>query len=448
MTIKDIDFDLDDINPPPLPSTMSEADTARRSRGISLASAMRWLGGGLLGFAALLYMLQGFGDIDAGLRNWATIGLMGLLGAGGALSLYLMHDRKGARLFFALGTALLPVHFSQLGGLVHELFGGVGTGLATLLDYSGVSLASVGTMTTASIALFIPVAFVGFSILARSHAKVLTGVYAVLVATILFPARESWLAVGIIASMAGVFAAMEWRLFRQQPLFSTAEGIAVRVIFLSPVLITLGRSLFYADDGTALAAGLAALGATFAAVLPGWFQNTLIRHALRTLGILTLATAWAVYSIGTLLWATSGFDFALTALPLAALFIGASYLSENGGRAYRAIGSTIGTGVIVLAMLDQFGYAEGLLGAAIGATYLGLAIVHRERYVLTQGIGLLAAATIGIAVLTIGTVEINAWIGLAGAGVAVVVLSSVVERYGRSLLNGLGKQTKLLREWS
>jgi hypothetical protein len=104
------------------------------------------------------------------LGAWVYIALIGTLGIGGIFSFKFMQDNKGARLFFALGTLLVPVQFSQLGGLVLnyvagdqaylDLFKVTAPALTTLLSLSAISLVIGLSMT-----------YAGFAVLNRANAK-------------------------------------------------------------------------------------------------------------------------------------------------------------------------------------------------------------------------------------------------------------------------------------
>ncbi|MCH9671070.1 MAG: hypothetical protein K0U93_06430 [Gammaproteobacteria bacterium] len=451
---KDIDFDAHELptefvhaSPNDIEPVAAVHDTPSKPTR-SLAGFLRWIGAGLLGLAAVIYMVQGFNGIDVELRNWAAIGLVTLLGGGGALSLYAMGDQKGARLFFGLGTGLLPVQMSQLGGLVHELTGGVGLGIASLVDYSGVSALSLGTMGALSFAILVPVAFIGFSILARQHATKLTVWYVILGSAILLPFRASVMGVATIAAIAFLVAAIEFKHFRLHTLYRTPEGLAVRLMFLMPLLIALGRVLFYADEAVAISGGLACFGFILGILVPSWLDRPIFQHAFRVLGVTTLAVAWSVFAFETLHWARSAFEFACATLPLAGLMIGASYLSEGSGRNYRTFGVLIGAGVLTLMLLSKFDLAGSILSATIAIAFITLAVLHRERIPLIVGVPLLAVSVVGLVLMALESYSMSAWVGLAGAGVAIVIFSSVIEKHGRTLRDRSGHLKTVLTQWS
>ena len=86
------------------------------------AGLMRWLGALAVAASAVVYMLQGLANIDLEMRNWVYLGLMALMAVCGVASSKLMQDAKGSRLFFGLAALLVPVQFSQLGGLLHDIY--------------------------------------------------------------------------------------------------------------------------------------------------------------------------------------------------------------------------------------------------------------------------------------------------------------------------------------
>jgi|GEM_PF-6039797 len=106
------------------------------------AGLMRWLGALAVAASAVVYMLQGLANIDLEMRNWVYLGLMAIMAGCGVASSKLMQDAKSTRLFFGLAALLIPVQFSQLGGLLHEIY----TVQGTVVPHIGWLLLATGVL--------------------------------------------------------------------------------------------------------------------------------------------------------------------------------------------------------------------------------------------------------------------------------------------------------------
>lgn len=413
----------------------TDASTKPRERevpasGGTLASLLRWLGAGTLGLSALVYMLQGVEQIDLQLRNWVYLILMALLCGGGVLSRLVMDDAKSARLFFALATALVPVQFSQLGGMVFEFF---------TVNPAAVSSAAGSPLVTAAVAittlaLAAPVAFVGFSVLARAEARHLCLLFLAVNGALLLPARTSLVGIAVLVCLAVATLVMERALFAPRPLYRTTEGKAIRAMFALPLIIALARAGFHADT----TAGYCALGGIASLVIIGGCRHWIAGGALRELallgGMVLGVCSWSIYTLDVLQWGRETYPLLAILLPIAVLALAAGSCSDSLGRVYRTVGCAIMAWVTYL-LISWEATPEAALNAlliAVGLLAWGIRMRYREPTL--AGSGLALASLLSLSVLALRDISTSTWIVLAAAGLISVLAASVVERFGRRLL--------------
>src|SRR5690606_8809204 len=139
-----------------------------------LANVLRWLGTGAVASSGVVFLLQGLDGMDAAVRHWSYLALMGLLAACGVGTRALLGDARSARLLLGLAVMLVPIQFAQLGGMLHTLVTGEVTALVALFGLHTSSAWTVAAVAAAT-ALAAPAAtFAGFAVLVRPAARTLT----------------------------------------------------------------------------------------------------------------------------------------------------------------------------------------------------------------------------------------------------------------------------------
>ena len=433
---------------------MEHSVTAKTARpdinsNAQFASILRWGGAGAVGISGLLYLLQGIETIDGALRNWIYLALMAILVGGGLVSRLTLKDAKGARLFFALATAIIPVQFAQLGGMIHELVaidtGSVGSNPGVV---TATTTALVGVVTAL---LLIPVAYSGFSVLAREEARRLTLVFSVLNILLLIPARDSFFGMAVLIILVAAALIQERRYFAAKdspPVFRTAEGAAVRAMFLLPIAIASTRFALHVE----VLWGYCALGALFGTALlfsGTWGRNRWLGEIAAFAGTSAMALSWSAFALDGI-WTTGltiPYPFAAFFAPIALiLFIGAER-SPGCARYYRVGASVLLTVLSLHVLVTDHGVATGaaMVLAGMALAIWGLLRKHREPLLWGGAIATAGfCAAIGAAV---GHETVNLWVLLAGLGVVLVLVSSVVERYGRRLLRTTIDAWADIRAW-
>ncbi len=424
-----------------------------------LATLLRWGGAGAVGLSGLLYLLQGIENIDGAFRNWVYLGLVALLVGGGLLSRLTLKDAKGARLFFALATVVVPVQFAQLAGMIHELvtvgaaggWAAAGWAAGGWLDFSGVTVSSTALVGAATALLLPPVAFAGFSVLAREAASRLTIVFCGLNGLLLLPARDSLAGMSVVLVLGLIALVLERRYFAAKnspPVFRTLEGFGMRALFLLPLAIAATRFGMHMDALWGFCVLTALLG-VFLLNCGIWTRNRTVVEVASLFGTLAVGLAWWVFAqdlLSITLQATN-YPYFVVFGPIALLLFFGAERSPTAARFYR------GSAVLLLMVLSlellfaDHSLVNGLLVSAAGAPLVAWGLLRKQREALLGGASITLAGLIAVIAAAIGDFSINVWILLAGLGVLLVLASSVIERHGQKALRSTLDAWDDVRQW-
>ncbi len=416
---------------------------------VRLATLLRWFGAGAVGISGLLYLLQGIENIDGAYRNWVYVGLMVVLAGGGLVSRLTMNDAKGARLFFALATAVVPVQFAQLAGMIHELVAVAGA--SRWFDFSGVTVATTALAGAATALLLVPVAYAGFSVLARGEARRLTLEFSALNALLLIPSRDSLVGLAVVVVLVAMALILERRYFASKaspPVFRTAEGGAVRAVFLLPLAIAAIRFGLHVE----VLWGYCALAALFGTTLlfgGTWIRNRTAVEIASFTGTSTVALSWWVFA-QDIIWAadrTIAYPYIAAFAPIALfLFIGAER-SPTCARYYRGTASTLLTALSLQLLVADHAFANGVPVMLAGVSLATWGLFRKHRQALLGGAVIATAGACAVIASAVEHMTVNSWILFAGLGVALVLVSSVIERYGQRALRSTLDAWADLRDW-
>jgi len=165
-----------DIQPDIKVENFQETENEKsKSLTSKITTYLRWTGSILIALSAISFMLQGHEEILPAYRYWIGLGLTLLLCGGGLVCAYLFHETKGARIFFGLGTAFLPVQVSQVAAMIYAYWHG---NSALQPEYSWLQFMEVNPTVIAidfvitGLLLFL-VSYASYSILARKYLKTL-----------------------------------------------------------------------------------------------------------------------------------------------------------------------------------------------------------------------------------------------------------------------------------
>ncbi|MCK5727060.1 MAG: hypothetical protein KAH22_09580 [Thiotrichaceae bacterium] len=382
-----------------------------------------------------VFLMQGWGD-SSDIELFLLMLLQTtLLAAAGFVMFKGLKENKSARLFFGLGLVSMAVNFTTLGALFYAVFH-LDTPVADYATYAKWVPSDVGTLVLASIGsivLLLPLAYFSFSVLSRPAAKQLTLWYFGLNILLLLPLRDPSL---ILAITLAVLLAMGYFLSKKgsaQAILSngkTLEGKFARIILFAPLMVFVLRSLFwYEVDNLAI---LMMFATTYIMIRQVSLstkntKNTLLNGLSLALGLIgALWVSIELVSVPSVL-----------ITPIFTMIFIAScvdvYLRADHWTMQRVV-YNLGSIVMAVALTLNHLFFESALTFVI-ALFAGLAIFSVAYYlrstfniILSTVMMLILPILYGSEILSM--VFNSGWLGLAISGVSIIVLASVVDRYG------------------
>ena len=407
---------------------------------IDAALWLRWLGSFAVVSSAIVYMLEGIHTSGEELRNWMYLAAMGLMAMGGLISGKFLQDSKGARVFFGLAMLLVPVQFSQIAGQIHEAMVVAGPN-SSLVSWLGTAVSQLTLPLLATTLLSVPIAYAGATVLARRDRKLVFSALLTLCACLLIPARDSLLGYIIIICLLGATSWLKSRLFDQQTIYNNLDGVGLRVILASPMVIGFVRLLTHVDgvESWAAIAGLSAIAITRNSAASA--QGNLTRFVGAILGIVSW---WVYLNTGALF---DSAHFSLYFLPVAIWLMDIGRLAAPNGRDYRitAMGFVFASAVSFLISNDIYG--ANFYALAHGLVALTWGVLNNQREPALIGAPLALISLIAISADALSGFQFNGWIGLGGLGLALVFGASLLERFGSDWLNRGRNAWKSMDDW-
>lgn len=399
----------------------------------SIAQWLRGLGVLAVATSAIVFLLQGFNNIDLEFRNWVYLALMAVMGSCGIASQKFLQDAKGSRLFFSLAVLLVPVQFSQLAGLVHDIASIEGAVVSNLL-----------WLVAATGLIAVPLAYAGMAILARNDKRLLTGALLMMCSVLLIPERNTLLGFATLAGLSAGVMWLELKLFRLSSVYSSLEGVGVRLLLAVPLVIASVRMSMHIDGLAGAAAMCGILGVFLSRLQIGkeWLQSV-----AAILGVV----GWWLYASETMpVILDSEFGFCCLMLPSSIWLLDMARLSKHNAVRYRIaaclLWATAAGSLLVVAQVGS-GINFTLAALLLGVLALVWGVFGNLRQPTLTGIVISTLSLILLVAQSLNSLEVNSWIGLGVVGITLVFSASLVEKFGRPLLTGGQKAWVSISSW-
>jgi hypothetical protein len=435
------------------PRFPEEGAVLRRQRVGALSRILRAIGAGALIASASTFLLQRWesgGDLQ---RYFTLLAHPLLLCAAGFVCGLRANDGKAARTFLALASALVPVQFCILGGLLYSQFSWDGALVPVPTYASWMAPGPFAALATAAITLAVlaPVIGVAFLTLARARALPLALAYTAANLTLLLPTRDPSIAAAHAALALGVLVAFDSRVARRDAGLRTLEGTFVRAMLFAPPLLLLLRSALHYELSALFAAVVSGLASFALAAIAGVRRLPAgLREVLPDASLLpTLATggfaAAALLEVGipaALAFPAGVVCFGALTLALSLMAGSASWGARH--RRVAVVGTVCGM-ALDLVIHPGVVASLGCLVTAIAALSYGY-LMERRAIFLTG----LAAALFGLAFhvrYALGLYAYTRWGSLALLGVAVILAASWLERHWDELVARAAVFRERLSAW-
>ena len=424
----------------------------------TVSELLRLLGAIAVLISMSMFLLQGWSETGDFQRFCMMVAQTVLLGFAGFSMFKWLRETKSARLFFGLSLVSVTVNFTTLAALIYSVFSLDGQ-TADYPSFAHWVATDVGTLF-ASIGVagivLVPLSLLAFSILVRPAAKIMTVWYIGLNLLLLLPFRE----VGIItvlvllATVCMIKSNVMTSAFNDgandiaQASFSwgTREGKFARLIMFLPLMVMMVRSLLHYDISAF--SMIAIFSATY------WLSVqsiNIMSQRFETLLAVIAASSAVIVAFAFHVQLDNWFSLPIPLLPVFALIITLACIDL----VRRVIGETlqnflIGATATIVVICFGINHAiyhsltSFMLGFMVGLMMMTVAYRLKSQWLGISSLVLL----IGLPVFYVGDIfdiVINSgWLGFAISGVSVIVLASVIDRYGAIIKLKLSNaQTKL-----
>ena len=422
----------------------SEPEAPAPSATQQIIRYLRWAGTAMIVISAMGFMLQGHADLLPAYRYWLGLAFTLLLCLGGMICAYGLKETTGARIFFALGVAFLPVQVSQVSAMLYNYSQG---DLALQLPYSWLQFSQVQPSLIAvdlaiTIVLLVLVGYTGFAMLARRQVKPLMATMLLGNGLLLLPVRDGFWLPLLIASLFVVLRASEQRL-RQDSAMRLFEGFTARVLVGLPLLIVLGRSLLH-PVSVPLLVTLSGMVAVVGVIdIKRYTRSGFLIYLGQCIGSVAALVAWLTVALSV-----SGFgniQYGLL-LPLSLLLFILSAYVDYHAKAYRFFGSILALGLVARALMD--GQTLSPVLALVTGIALSLAGIRcREKISFFAGHLSFLGGILFYCRYAVDAYNQAPWLSSVGLGLVVLLAASYLEKRQQVIMGKVDAYLNELKSW-
>lgn len=405
---------------------------------------LRWIGSILIILSAISFMLQGNEEILPAYRYWIGLGLTLLLCGGGLICAYLFHETKGARIFFGLGTAFLPVQVSQVAAMIYAYWHGTSALQPeyTWLQFIEVKPTVIAVDFTLTALLLFLVSYASFSILARKHLKILLWASVIGNSLLILPIRDPLLVPFIIALMFALLRKTDYFLLREASM-QLPEGLAARALISLPLWIMIGRSLLH-PASFLLAIVISSILVVYCINdIKRYTKSSTVLYIAQWVGTLAAISIWI--SILNKFSPVHSDHFGAL-LPIAIVLFILSANVNYHAYLYRLISAIITIGLSYSAMLDGqamapvFAIAAGILLTIAGMQY-------KEKIPFLSGNVCVIGGILFYWEYAINIYSNAPWVSSIALGLLVILLASYIENREKQLIAKSKYYFDTLKSW-
>lgn len=389
---------------------------------------LRWGGIAALVLATADFLLQGIRIASPGYRDWIIIVFAVALACFGLLCGYVWKETRGARAFFGLATALLPIQAAQIGAKIFDL-----SQAATVGGTAGVILDLVITGL-----VFLPIASTGYRMLARPHAGRLLGIAVLGSTAILLPWRDPVPVTLLLTLLWGSLYAVLRPWFHADVRRETTEArIAMGLGWIAPVIIA-GRSLYYPEATLPLSMMMVLFGIALSRC-----KHRIWRLPLEMVGVAMAIAGWlnVAEALTRQAHLAPNLQLLVSGLPIAIL------LMRTGLPILPEAGAILACGSALISLWNQPGHDYALLGLLVGMGVASHGFLQGSKARFAIG---LAGSALSLGYYLRYAVDLyraSSWLSLALLGVIALLAASYIERSEKPLLDMLRRYCRPTQGW-
>ena len=437
--------------------TSNHDDTAHSGNAIvntrMLSTILRLFGSLVLVSALSIFLFHGWSVGDGIYRFASLLGFSGLLTGAGFVCANLIDEKIGARFFLGIALISVTVNFAVAGSLIYSTFLGP-PGIHSLPQYAIWTMSAdipIALFALLALGALSPVALLAFRALARRSAGTLLGIFMFANLILLLPIRDTNLIITISVIAFGLGFRRLVLLAREDVALATWEGRYAAAASLLPIMIVIGRALFFYEHTSLLMALLATMLYVF------------VRYAGAHLN---LNRWWGiVFDLGALLVAISSASFYSVfvgeyfsnaesiQIPLFCVLVAIAMSEQSRHSTINAAHLQNKAALLTCAgfTLNMFLYpafVSGIINTLVGIGVLSIATSMQRRLMFLLGLMTAGAGLVVQLSLVSHWFDFGNWLGLAALGVVVILSASLLERHGERFSARIIYAYRNFRRWN
>lgn len=426
-----------------------DSTTAWRQSNGRLPAMLRMAGVFAILLSLYSFLMRGWEGSDDLVRYMLLLGHTVLLATMGLGSGHFLKEAKGARVLLIMALVSVVAAFAVLGGFFYAEFGpALTSAFMPAMKWQLNSLPLLIGLTLCSLLLLLPIVVIGFRALARSMYLSLSLIFIGANAALLLPVREPlWIA--LIALALGAYTVFfSISRGRQRVEIKTDEGLIAIMLQFLPVALLLLRNIWLYDNVAVLFASIFVVAFIAIRQITAMLDR---KHSLAGFldGVSSLLALAAGVSVIQAL-DIPGINESLQILLPAA--VSSAMLYELSARAKTDVYRFFADLIMMLTILSNllfFGdMASVLITLLASATMLTVSYLKKYKTMLLCGSALLLASVLKITWKMWFVFDVSIWLLCALAGMAAIVLGSVLESKSEHMGRIWQNVKTQYREWS
>jgi hypothetical protein len=229
---------------------------------------------------------------------------------------------------------------------------------------------------------------------------------------------------------------VDMRVFSSCSSLNTFEGVASRIFLMMPPVLLVARTA-YMYGGSMFLTGVSAavISALLSSVLPRYTSNRSTAVVLQLLSIAPTIIAWfALTDVLVSMYPVYISKVTVYGLTLGIYLFIQSRFAIVGQEYLDNIANTIFLGTAILELVSNLTLSSAVFGMIIGIFVTIISFANRNLILSVAGVVVTFTGIIQQVRISMFYYSVSPWLILASTGIILVLGSSYMERYGKTLL--------------
>ena len=345
---------------------------------------------------------------------------------GGACRMW-FNDSKGAGALFAVAAAMVPVHFTQLGGFIMNTFGSTNYQIISntpkAFHWTADSSYVTVLLTIVGVTVLAPVVYNAFKHLISEHANSATSLYLITNAVLLLPFRSGWFVLPATLALIVTLFICDRQMFKGCSL-KDVNSLIVRIMLISVPVLLMGR-MYLIYDHTPFMIGISLL---MCAVTIFIATNNLCENVSAAVTIQVASTLMAVIGWIFIAQEASSHELLFLGLPVALII----FLAGMFAKVRIEVADAISYIIVIISIISDLTTGATCFTATL--TIFFAIVLFCRSYRKTEGYNIIISILmlgLGLCVNFSLALEGNSlmpWIILSVVGISIVASASFFEK--------------------